>query len=166
MEIDITRLEPEITNIINHHLNGWTWKWDKATRRYGCCHHRQKLITISKTLASMNPWEETKDTVLHEVAHAIVGCRHGHDQTWKNACKMIGARPNQYYDSAKVAQPIPKYYAVCAYCGKVSYSQRMPRTRKYSCGRCSHGRFNPDYILEFKPNPLGGLSNKDYQNTL
>ena len=45
--MDITQLEKNITELVNHHLTGWTWKWDRATSRYGCCHQSQKLITIS-----------------------------------------------------------------------------------------------------------------------
>lgn len=153
--------EVRITNLINKHLTGWTWKWDRATSRYGCCHGNQKLITISKTLASMNPWEQTKDTVLHEIAHALAGVGHGHDKTWKQICRNIGARPERCYSTAKVATPAPKYFSVCSHCGKVHYLGRMPRGRKYSCANCSGGHFNEEFLLEFKPNPLAGYSIKE-----
>lgn len=155
--MDITQLEKNITELVNHHLTGWTWKWDRATSRYGCCHQSQKLITISKPIASINPWEETKDTVLHEIAHAIVGAGHGHDKVWKNACRLIGARPIRCYSTSRVATPIPKYFAVCSHCGKISYRNTMPRKRRYSCGRCSP-YFNSEYILTFKPNPCASYN--------
>lgn len=156
--------ETKITNLINKHLTGWTWRWDTAHSRYGCCRHHQKLITISKPLANLNEWSETKDTVLHEIAHAIVGPTHGHDKVWKNACRMIGARPERCYSSSRVVQPAPKYFAICPNCKKVHYINRMPRRRRYSCGRCSNGVFNPDYILNYQPNPLSGYSAKDLIN--
>lgn len=32
-----------------------------------------------------------KDTVLHEIAHAIVGNEHGHDGVWKECAQRIGS---------------------------------------------------------------------------
>ena len=34
--------------------------------------------------------EDIKDTVLHEIAHAIVGGSHHHDNVWKACCNKIG----------------------------------------------------------------------------
>ena len=37
--------------------------------------------------------EDIKDTVLHEIAHAIVGCNHHHDYVWRACCNKIGCKP-------------------------------------------------------------------------
>jgi hypothetical protein len=42
-----------------------------------------------------NGAEEIVDTILHEIAHALVGPRHGHDTVWKAKCTDIGARPER-----------------------------------------------------------------------
>ena len=34
--------------------------------------------------------EEIVDTILHEIAHAIVGSKHGHDAVWKAVARRIG----------------------------------------------------------------------------
>ena len=62
----------------------WTFVWDnKARRRYGQCRYHKKEIGITKKLAILNTIEETKDVVLHEIAHAKAGRGHGHDAMWK-----------------------------------------------------------------------------------
>lgn len=39
---------------------------------------------------------EIKDTILHEIAHAIVGIENMHNKVWKEKAKELGARPSRY----------------------------------------------------------------------
>lgn len=55
----------------------YRFRFDKATRRFGCCWGNLKLITLSKTLTEMNDESEVLNTILHEIAHAIAGNNHG-----------------------------------------------------------------------------------------
>ena len=76
----------------------WTFVWDnKAVRRYGQCRYRQREIGVTKKLALINTIEESKDVVLHEIAHALTGRGHGHDHVWKRMCRKVGARPERCY---------------------------------------------------------------------
>ena len=76
----------------------WTFVWDnKAVRRYGQCRYRQREIGITKKLVLINTIEESKDVVLHEIAHALTGAGHGHDAVWKRMCVKVGARPERCY---------------------------------------------------------------------
>lgn len=144
--------EKRIINLINQHLTGWTFKWSNARLQYGCCYITRKIIRISKPLVMLNSWEETQNTVLHEIAHALAGPNHGHDDYWKKICVEIGAKPERCYGS-EVNVPVAKYYAICEKCGKVYVRNRKPRKARYSCGNCSHG-FDPDNVLEWVDNPL------------
>ena len=56
-----------------------------------------KEIGITKKLANINTFEESQDVILHEIAHALVGRGHGHNEEWRNKCIEIGAKPEQYY---------------------------------------------------------------------
>lgn len=150
--VNIRTTEKRIIDLINQHLTGWTFKWSNARFQYGCCYISQKIIRISKPLVMLNPWEQTQDTVLHEIAHALAGPKHCHDEYWKKICVEIGAKPERCYGS-EVNVPVAKYYAICKKCGKVYTRNRKPLKRRYSCGKCSHG-FDPDNVLEWKDNPL------------
>lgn len=153
--MEIKLAEQKIQNLIQTHLGSeWRFRWDTAERRFGCCHGNLKLITMSKALVELNDWEQVRDTALHEIAHGLAGCGHGHDECWKRKCIQIGCRPERCYSNETVNKVPPKYMAICPYCGHKSFRRRMPRKVKYSCGTCSK-TFREDRILEFKPyNPV------------
>ena len=76
----------------------WTFVWDnRAVRRYGQCRYRQREIGVTKKLALINTIEESKDVVLHEIAHALTGRGHGHDHVWKRMCRKVGAKQERCY---------------------------------------------------------------------
>ena len=76
----------------------WTFVWDnRAVRRYGQCRYHKREIGVTKKLALINTIEESKDVVLHEIAHALTGRGHGHDHVWKRMCRKVGARPERCY---------------------------------------------------------------------
>jgi len=80
----------------------WKFVWDtRAVRRYGQCRYGSKEIGITKKLADINTTEETKDVVLHEIAHALAGREHGHDYVWKSWCRKVGARPQRCYKAER-----------------------------------------------------------------
>ena len=112
---------------------GWSFVWDtRAVRRYGQCRYRSKEIGITKKLANINTIEETKDVVLHEIAHALVGRGHGHDFVWKRMCRKVGAKPERCYtpeDRGGTVKTIKgKYKLVNKDTGEVyRYYHRRPR---------------------------------------
>ena len=112
---------------------GWSFVWDtRAVRRYGQCRYRSKEIGITKKLANINTIEETKDVVLHEIAHALVGRGHGHDHVWKRMCRKVGAKPERCYtpeDRGGTVKTIKgKYKLVNKDTGEVyRYYHRRPR---------------------------------------
>ena len=45
--------------------------------------------------ADLSSLDQVRDTILHEIAHALVGPGHGHDAVWKRKCREVGARPER-----------------------------------------------------------------------
>ena len=117
---------------------GWSFVWDtRAVRRYGQCRYRSKEIGITKKLANINTVEETKDVVLHEIAHALTGPGHGHDYVWKRMCRKVGARPERCYkpeDRGGTVKTIKgKYKLVNKETGEVyRYYHRRPKIKDWS----------------------------------
>lgn len=134
-----------IKNILG---DGWKFRWDRSKKRFGCCHWNMKLITLSKELVELNEVGEVEDTILHEIAHALAGARHGHDKVWKQKCIEIGARPEMYYSTKIVTQPEPRYLLICNNCGRVKGAYKK---RNCSCGKCSGGVYNPNYRMDCIP---------------
>lgn len=138
-------------NLMHHHSlldKGWSFEFDKAKRRFGCCKHHRKLITLSEPITELNDEAEVKDTILHEIAHALVGVGHGHDRVWKKKAIEIGCDGKRCYDSSVIATPKPNYSAICPGCNREH--KRMRRViRSVSCAYCSN-RYDERFKLTFK----------------
>ena len=120
-----------------HGLTGWTTRLDHARRRFGCCNYTRKLITLSRPLVLLNDESQVRDTILHEIAHALTP-GDGHGPRWKAKCREIGADPKRTYDDATVRSPARKpapYRMGCVACDWWTDRRRRP-TRKYICRLC------------------------------
>jgi predicted SprT family Zn-dependent metalloprotease len=136
--------------------NRWIFEFDNAKRRFGCCFYKAKRITLSRHLVVLNDVARVKNTILHEIAHALVDAKHGHDNVWRRKALEIGCDGNRCYSSVKVTQPQSKYIAECSGCGVIHKRHKMTRALKYgksSCAHCSGGRYNDQYHLVWKENP-------------
>ena len=73
-----------------HGLVGWRIKLDHARRRAGQCDYTNKTISLSRLYVRHAETDHIRDTILHEIAHALVGPRHGHDAVWRQKAREIG----------------------------------------------------------------------------
>ena len=116
----------------------WTFVWDnRAVRRYGQCRYHKREIGVTKKLALINTIEESKDVVLHEIAHALTGRGHGHDHVWKRMCRKVGARPERCYKPKERGGSVNtiegKYKLVNKDTGEVyRYYHRKPRRTNWN----------------------------------
>jgi len=129
---------------------GWKFQFDRSKRRFGVCRHGKKIIGLSRDLTLLNDVDKVKDTILHEIAHAIAGFKAGHGEEWKRICILIGAKPERCYSSDVVKTPELKYYAKCGACGSVHQKARIVRKNcKRSC-KCQRGKnWNERILLQF-----------------
>jgi predicted SprT family Zn-dependent metalloprotease len=138
-------------------VDGWSFVWDGARRRFGVCKHDRKQIGLSRPLTSLNTEAEVKNTILHEIAHALAVRGHGHDSHWKAICCRIGARPERCYGSDKVAKVAGAWVATCPGCNKEWHRHKvLSGRRRYACPDCCRkfagGRFSETYFLDFRRN--------------
>ncbi len=115
-------------------VTGWRFAWDRSVRRFGQCRHRSREIGLSRPLTELNDRAEVEDVIRHEIAHALAGPDAGHDQAWKRACVVTGARPERCYDSAAVEKPPAPWRVECPRCGTIAERHRRPR------GKVTHTR--------------------------
>ena len=141
---------------LNIAKEGYTFKFDKASRRFGRASYRNKTISLSRPIceANLNNAGEIINTILHEVAHILEYLRHrttGHGYAWQSIARSIGCDGERYYNSSTVIQPESKYSLVCPGCSKKVAIFRKPK-RSRSCGICCPGRYNEKFKMKLVQN--------------
>ncbi|NIS71510.1 MAG: hypothetical protein GTO12_22020 [Proteobacteria bacterium] len=94
-------------------------------------------------------WDgELENTTKHEVIHLFLRQKRkpsGHNRLFKEIANRIGA---PYYCKAMPKRPY-RYIFECPNC-KREYKARKWIGSRYSCGKCSNGRFDRNYGLTLK----------------
>jgi predicted SprT family Zn-dependent metalloprotease len=131
--------------LAEHRLRDWTFRFDNARARFGACRYSSRQITLSRHLTRLCSEEEVRNTLLHEIAHALVGRAHGHDEVWRRTALAIGSDGKRTDDG-----PDGVAYAWTGRCpaGHVVRRHRRP-SRVMSCSTCSPGRFDHRAIFEW-----------------
>mgnify|MGYP002848083053 FL=1 len=84
------------SRLMNEHgLAGWKVKLDHARRRAGQCDFTAQTISLSRHYVRHAETDHIRDTILHEIAHALVGPKHGHDAVWRQKAREIGCTANR-----------------------------------------------------------------------
>ncbi|GAA0582371.1 hypothetical protein GCM10010172_79350 [Paractinoplanes ferrugineus] len=119
-----------------HGLRGWRLVFDNAKTRAGVCRYDRKEIGLSGPLVALYEVDQVTDTVLHEIAHAMAGPRHGHDRVWRATARRIGCSGERCMpaDAPSVEGP---WVGVCP-AGHRTTAHRRP-IRVKSCRDCSRG---------------------------
>ena len=134
----------------------------KMTRTFGWCGFKRIDGKIKTTNIKLSYWlvngyyseEDVRDTILHEYAHHYCNTVYekdcNHNDLWKDACKLVGAKPTQYAigyicdnesfkRDCKTASSY-KYEIKCTCCENHWYRDRLRNIeeyeRRYRCGRC------------------------------
>ena len=74
---------------MDKHLTGWTFAWNNRVRSYGLCNYTTKTISLSRVITSTRTIEEVKETIAHEIAHALCPGHH-HDDIWAAKSVELG----------------------------------------------------------------------------
>ena len=117
--------------IKKHGLDGWSFQFDSALRRAGACDYSTKVISLSRLFCLKASEDQVRDTILHEIAHALAGPNHNHDAEWKSIARSIGCTADRCHtiDFAPA-----KYIVSCARCGW--HEKKNRRLRRGVCRTC------------------------------
>ena len=116
-----------------HNIGDWRFAFDRATRRAGSCCHTNRTITLAREFARQAPDEELRETLLHEIAHALVGPRHSHDAVWRAKALAIGCSGQRCHG---ISFTPPRYVVTCENHCWAGTAER--RRRNVVCRHC-HG---------------------------
>ncbi len=136
--------------LVVHGLTGWTVKLDNHVSRAGQCQFARRTISLSRKLIELWPEHEVRDTVLHEIAHALAGPVAGHGPAWVSIARAIGCNGQERYRVTEDTPTVPhRYIGTCPGCGRKARRHRLTKAIKLgaSCGNCAPGVFNANYRL-------------------
>jgi hypothetical protein len=124
----------------------WSFKFDRSLTRLGLCSHRLKVISLGRHATLVNSEEQVQLTILHEIAHALVGGQHGHDEVWRAKAIELG-HSGERCGNITVKAP-GKASILCKHCMSTWNIYRITKNYLYnlnqmwhrSCGRISQGQ--------------------------
>lgn len=153
-----------------HGLKAWSVEWDSAKTRAGICRFQEQTIGLSAPLTRLHDEAEVRDTILHEIAHALAGPQAKHGPHWRQVARSIGCTGTRC-TSEQAERIAGAWLGVCP-AGHGVTRHRAP-TRVTSCTQCSpnfdlkhllgwslHGdpaRMHPNYSAELAALRAGAL---------
>ena len=128
------------------------FRFDNAKSRLGVCKNRKSyfIIALSEAFIEQMTEEEVKNTILHEIAHALTPYQN-HNKIWKTIALAIGCDGEVAFK--RHIEVKKKYRTICPVCKKITYKHR-----KYdiACGDCcdkfNNGKYDAKYKLVFSKN--------------
>lgn len=153
--LDAEKLAVDLMNQHGLIEQGWRFKFDRAVRRNGQCNGTKKTISLSSIKVPLNEESVIKNTILHEIAHALVGCRQKHNHIWKQKAKEIGCTGERC--SSGYVAPESKYVGTCPN-GHTHRAHRL-RSKPQSCGLCSR-TFDRRFLIIFSLNETFSKNNR------
>jgi predicted SprT family Zn-dependent metalloprotease len=128
-----------VKNLMNQHglfSSGWSYTYDTAKKRLGKCNYTHKYLSFSTSFIDINTIEVMKDTVLHEIAHALAGYQAAHGYEWQIKAKSIGAVPRTCIDDPRIIRPKGRYVFKCD-CTEHYYHRSTVVGKRIQCNLCN-----------------------------
>ncbi len=141
---DLQAVRRDAERMMAAHLDAsWIFAFDNAKRRAGACDYTRKRITVSRYLAARYDDETNRQTILHEIAHALAGARAAHGATWKRTARALGYTGGVTHHGETATELAP-WVGVCP-AGHLAYRHRRV-TRPTSCAKCAP-RFDDRFVF-------------------
>ena len=125
--------------LIRHHTEtgelepGWEFGFNIDSVRGAVCRFDERRIEVSVSYCHRETPARVKITILHEIAHAIVGHDHGHDPIWTAVNLRIGGDGKRCHE---VEHTPPRWMGLCG-CGNRFPRHRLSRrARTGICPKC------------------------------
>ena len=88
-------------------LDLWRFSFENYKKSFGRCNYTTRTISISSYLCDSMTDIAVKDTLIHEIAHALTR-GHGHDYVWRRKCAELGGVPERTASLSKFGMPRPR----------------------------------------------------------
>lgn len=125
-----------------HGIGHWKLKWMDERHTAGTCqtfkYHTNPRksygeIRLSRVFFEYFDVVEARDTILHEIAHALVHPSFpAHGSVWQAKARSIGGKGAQYVDRRLHAKPDYNYLGTCP----AGHTVKVREKAKLSCAKC------------------------------
>lgn len=79
-------------------LPKWRFTYDNSRTRAGSCCYSTKTLSFARGLVQRATPHEQRNTILHEISHALAGRRHHHGRVWQSIALRIGSDGRRCHD--------------------------------------------------------------------
>ena len=77
-----------------HGLSDWSFKINgRLKTTLGCCRYSKREIQLRRKHVEEDTYDCILDTLMHEIAHGLVGYGAGHGPVWQRKAIELGAKP-------------------------------------------------------------------------
>lgn len=150
--MDLKKAQTVALDLMKYHkLIGWSFQFDRSVTRLGICRHNRKIISLSIHATTVNSEEAVINTILHELAHALIDSSHGHDAVWRAKAIELGDDGERCGDIAVKAPA--KHRIFCPSCNGTWNLYRL--SKRYAnrisfmwCKSCGKERSKGKLVLE------------------
>ena len=113
----LEQVQTQATEAMNHHgLEGWSLVLDnKSKRRAGICKYSKKQIGLTLDYALKASPDDLEQTIIHEIAHALLPPGAHHGPAWKAKMLELGKDPERCHSCTWVE---PAAWILCLKCDK------------------------------------------------
>ena len=152
-----------------HGLDKFTFEYSRSLGTVGQClrfarHQTLPLneqpgkIKLSRIYVEQWTEDQVRETVLHEIAHALTPMSlNAHGPEWRATALRIGSNGKRCAEEEDFVD-LTKHHKWIIYCDKGHYRTRARRSnRGTSCGKCSKV-YNPKYLQKWLPNTPENLA--------
>jgi hypothetical protein len=136
-------------------LEDWEFGFNNRKTAFGLCEYDKKRISLSKHYVEHRDPELTLMTIKHEIAHALVGSKHGHDAVWKSMFIKLGGHGKRCGDVGEgTKEPDPKWVLIRKDTMEVINKYfKKPRKNFENCW--IHGKPETKGLLKLLPFEIG-----------
>lgn len=133
---DVMMMGRELMTIHGLPTQGWTFKFDSARVRHGRTNYETRTISVSRRLALVNSAEHIRNTILHEIAHALTGTGAGHGPQWRNNALSIGCDGERCASESGIVRISRPWQGICERHGELKGLLRFTRRKNLTHTGC------------------------------
>jgi predicted SprT family Zn-dependent metalloprotease len=149
---DVHKMTRTIMN--DHGLQDWKIKLSNSARFAGRCMYGLRTIEISVKIAEHVSDEEIKDTITHEIAHALVGHAAGHGRAWIVQHIALGGSGRERWSNKDATRAMALWVGTCVNGHEKHRNARSEKMFRVSCGECSQ-YFDPRFKFTWRNTRTG-----------